>query len=95
MDGKTNAIHRLLNAGMLRTILEQLTPELMNGVIPDEAAFSYESTEFGRTVFGAAREQQGWHEAFEAWLKTPKGTAWFKAISANQQKPPVSTDPSS
>jgi hypothetical protein len=77
-----NAIYRLLNAGMFRTEFKPLTPHLMAdaGPMPLEAAVVYQSTEFGRTVFRAAREQQGFHEALEAWTKTEKGKTWLKEL---------------
>ena len=90
---RLHAIYRLLSAGMFRTVFRPLTPELMAGTIPVEGAVVYQSTEFGRTVFNAARKQQGFHEAFMAWIKTPQGEAWLKSVVDAQQQAPVFSDP--
>jgi hypothetical protein len=89
---RLNAIYRLLSAAMFRAVFKPLTPELMAGAIPVEGAVVYQSTEFGRTVFHAAREQQGFLEAFGAWIKTPQGEAWLKAVVDARQQPPTSSD---
>jgi len=78
---RLNAIYRLLNAGMLCTEFRTLTPDLMAGAIPIESAIVYKSTEFGRTVFAAAREQQGFASAFIDWIKTPNGKSWHTSVS--------------
>ena len=48
------------------------------GPMPIESAVVYNATEFGRTVFRAARSQQGYGEALKAWLKTTQGRAWLE-----------------
>lgn len=77
---RLNAIYRLLSAAMFRADFKPLTTDLIRDGMPVESALVYRATEFGRTVFAAAREQQGFSEAFAEWVKTPQGAAWLNEL---------------
>jgi hypothetical protein len=74
------AINRLLSAGMLEIVFKEVTAKLLDG--PVEKLAGYRSTPFGRAVFAAAREEQNFGPGFQAWLKTPSGSAWLESHKA-------------
>lgn len=83
---RLNAIYRLLSSSMLHAVLKPLAPELMDGPRVLEDAHAYRATEFGRTVLMAARDQQGFNEAFIAWTRTPEGEDWMRAVTQASKK---------
>ncbi len=77
------AINRLLSAGMMQVVFKEMTAELFDR--PLEELVTYRLTPFGRTVFAAARQQQNFLPACQAWLETPLGKTWLESEKADAE----------
>ena len=72
---RQGAIQRLLACGMLEAKFGPLPDDFMDRPVAE--LVRYTKTRFGAVVFGAARDEMGFAEAFARWSATEAGQEWL------------------